>query len=176
MKIHSVSRIHHPVDRVYQVYRDRLPEIAAYIPDIARIEVRRREETPAGPKLLNEWFADPDIPKVAQGLIKEDMKRWLDHAQWHDAQQYVAWTLELPSFGDQVRCSGRNSFYAEGGRTRVELTGELTLHFTRIPGVPRLMTRKIIPMVEEFVVKLVTPNLEKVNSSLERFLDDQEGQ
>ena len=173
VKIHSESRIHHPIERVYQVYRDRLPEIAPYIPDIARIEVRSRVEGPHGPKLLNEWFASPAIPKIAQGIVTDDMKRWLDHAEWHDAEQYVAWTLELPAFGEQVLCTGRNSFYPDGKGTRVVLTGDLQIKVNRIPGVPRIMLGKIIPKVEEFVVKLITPNLERVNSSLERFIDDQ---
>ena len=83
----------------------------------------------------------------------------------------MAWTLELPTFGDQVRCSGRNSFHAVGDHTRVVLSGDLFIEIERIPGVPRVMIRRMRPRVEQFVVKLTTPNLNKVNSSLERFLD-----
>ncbi len=172
MKIYSESRIHHPVDAVYQVYRDRLPEIAAYLPDVARIVVREREDTGNGPKLLNEWFADPSIPQIAQRFIKDDMKRWLDHATWHDDERYVAWVIELPSFGEQVVCSGRNSFFADGKGTRVVLDGDLQIKVTKVPGLPRMMVRKVVPKVEEFVVKLITPNLEQVNRSLEQFMDD----
>jgi hypothetical protein len=35
------------------------------------------------------------------------------------------------------------------------------------------MAGRIAPKIEAFIVKLITPNLEKVNHSLEHFLDDQ---
>lgn len=174
MQIHSESRIHHPLELVYQSYRDRLPEIAPYTPDIREIVVHSREERPEGPKLHNIWVADREIPAIANGLIKEDMLRWDDFASWNDAERHVDWVLRIPAFPDQVQCSGRNAFFDDGaGGTRVVLSGDLSISLKKIPGVPRLLAGRIAPKIEEFIVKLVTPNLEKVNSSLERFLDEQ---
>ena len=174
MRIQSESRIHHPLEIVYEAYRDRLPEIAPYTPDIKEIVVHSREDGDVGPKLHNEWRAERELPRVVQGLVTPDMLRWDDFAQWNDAENHVDWVLRIPAFPDQVRCMGRNAFFADGDRaTRVVLSGELEINLKNVPGVPRLMAKRIAPMIETFIVKLITPNLEKVNSSLERFLDDQ---
>jgi hypothetical protein len=177
MKIHSESRIHHPLEQVYQTYRDHLSEIAPYTPDIKEIVVNARDERPAGPKIHNIWIADREIPKVARNIIKPDMLQWDDFAQWDDTARHVDWVLNIPAFPNQVKCSGRNAFFADGpDRTRVVLTGNLEINAKNIPGVPRIVAGRLAPKIETFIVKLITPNLEKVNHSLERFLDDHIGE
>jgi len=41
-----------------------------------------------------------------------------------------------------------------------------------MPGVPKLVAKRITPVVEKFIVSMITPNLKKVNESLQTFLDD----
>jgi hypothetical protein len=171
MEIRSESRIKYPRDQVYRTYRDRLPEIAKYIPDIREIVVKSREETADRVKLHNEWVAEREIPAFAQAVLKPEHLRWDDHAEWHDDEHYVAWTLKTRAFTDAVRCSGRNTFLEDGAGTRVVLTGELAIDLKEIPGVPGFLAKRIAPQVEKFIVSLVTPNLERVNASIERFLD-----
>ena len=172
MKIYSESRIHHPLALVYESYRDRLSEVAPYTPDVKEIVVHSREELEIGPKIHNEWIVDRELPRVVQGLVSQDMMRWNDYAQWNNAQHHVDWELQIPAFPNQVRCRGRNAFFADGpGGTLVRLTGELEISLKDVPGVPRILAGRLRPRVESFIVKLVTPNLEKVNQSLERYLD-----
>jgi hypothetical protein len=171
MEIRSESRIKYPRDQVYRAYRDRLPEIATYIPDIKEIVVKSRADTADGAKLHNEWVADREIPGFAQAILKPEHLRWDDHAEWHDGEHYVAWVLKTRAFTDAVRCSGRNTFLEDGSGTRVVLTGDLTIDLKEIPGVPSFLAKRIAPQVEKFIVSLITPNLERVNASIERFLD-----
>ena len=173
MDIHSESRIAHPREAVYAAYRDRLPEVAAYIPDIREILVVSREPTADGVRLHNRWHADREIPSVVRGVLSPDMLHWDDHAAWSDGGFRCDWRLHIPAFPDQVRCSGRNTFLADGAGTRVVLTGQLQITADRIPGVPRILARRLAPQVEKFIVRLITPNLEQVNLSLGRFLDAQ---
>jgi hypothetical protein len=101
------------------------------------------------------------------------MLRWDDFAEWDDAAKHVNWRLNIPAFPDQVRCSGRNAFFADGpNATRVILTGDLQINMKKMPGVPRILAGRIAPKLESFIVMLITPNLEKVNQSIERYLDD----
>ena len=171
MKIHSESLIAHPLDEVYKAYRDELPRIARFIPDIKEILVKSREETPEGVKLHNLWVADRELPKMIKGLVKPEMMQWDDYADWNDGETFVAWRLVIPAFKDQVRCEGRNSFYADGEHTRVVLTGELHIKLENVPGVPKFMAKKMAPKIEEFIVKLITPNLKLVNECLGDYLD-----
>ena len=172
MKINSESRINHPQSDVYLAYRDRLPEVASYIPDIKEIRVESREQTAAGIKLHNLWIADREIPRMVQGFVKPHMLRWNDYADWNDAGAYCDWRLQIPAFPNNVTCSGRNSFYADGDSTRVVLTGELEIN-PNFPGIPRMVARRLAPQIERFIVMLITPNLERVNQSLGAFLDAQ---
>lgn len=171
-RISSESRIAHPRDAVYRAYRDQLPAIAQYIPDIREIVVRSRTDRPQGPLLHNEWVADREIPSYAAAFVKPEHLRWDDHASWDDAQFHVDWVIKTRTFTDAVHCAGRNAFFDDGaGGTRVVLSGELRIAADEIPGVPRFLGRRFAPDVERFVVALVTPNLEQVNASIGRFLD-----
>lgn len=171
MRIHSASFIHFPLECVYPTYRDRLPEVAAFMPDIRLIEVVHRTDTPRGPDILNIWHPENRIPPVAQKVVKPEMLRWEDHAEWDDAHTWVDWRLVIPAFKDQVTCSGRNRFEDAGDRTRVVVEGELDIDIRRIPGVPKLLANRMKPQIEQFIIRLVQPNLEKVNGSLEAFMD-----
>jgi len=174
MKIHSVSPVHHPQERVYRTYRDRLREIAPYIPDIKEITVRSREEGDGSVRQHNRWVARREIPRMLQVVVKPEMLCWDDIATWKDAEFCCDWVLRLRVFTESVHCRGTNWFRAEGpGRCRVVLEGDLDIALDRMPGVPSIVARRIGPQVERFFVSLITPNLERVNQSLERFLDDQ---
>ncbi len=176
MRIHSESVISHPQPVVYEAYRDRLSEIAAYMSDVKEIQVEKREPVDGGVKIHNVWISDSDVPVFARAFIKPEMLRWDDFADWRDDEGKVYWKLRLRVFTDQVTCSGTNSFVAAGDdRTKVVLEGDLDIDLKNIPGVPRLLAGGLKPKVEKFIVGLITPNLEKVNESLQTFLDEQVG-
>ena len=176
MQIDSASRIHHPRDLVYRVYRDRLEELVPYLDDIKAIQVLSSTPTDTGVKLHNEWHASTEIPSVAQRFLSPDKLRWDDHADWNDTGYYVDWTIKTRAFTEAVSCSGRNTFLEDGeGATKVVLTGSLTLDLKKVKGVPSFLAGSIGPRIEAFIVELITPNLVAVNQSLERFLDSEAG-
>ncbi len=79
MKLEADARISFPRELVYSTYRDRLPELVPYLPNITGITVKSREDEGQVSKLLNVWDAQAEIPKVAQAIIKPEMASWLDH-------------------------------------------------------------------------------------------------
>jgi hypothetical protein len=173
MRIHTESLIRHPQEKVYRAYRDRLPEIAAYIPDVREIIVESKDELEGGVKLHNVWIAEREIPVFARAFLKPEMLRWDDFAEWRDAKHQVAWKLKLRVFTDNVRCSGTNTIRrVDDHTTAVTLEGDLDIDLKSIPGVPKLLAGGLKPQVEKFIVSLITPNLERVNESLQQFLDE----
>jgi hypothetical protein len=173
MRIHSESIIRHPQASVYEAYRDKLSEIAAYIPDVKEIVVRSRKESEGVVEIHNEWIADRDVPIFARAFLKPEMLRWDDFAVWRDADHQVRWNLKLRLFTDNVRCGGTNTFRKIADEeTAVTLEGDLDIDLKSMPGVPKFLAGGLKPKVEEFIVSLITPNLEKVNESLQRYLDD----
>ncbi len=148
-----------PRERVFEAYRDRLPELAAHLPNIRAVRVVRREERDGEVHLVNEWTGGGDIPSAARAVLSESMLRWLDHATWHAATFSVTWRTEVNVFPGAVASSGENRFLDVPGGTRLEIRGGLTCDATRIPGVPRLLARAVGGAVERVLVGQVQVNL-----------------
>lgn len=174
MRIYTESRITHPREVVYHAYRDRLAEIAAYIPDIRAIEEKSREDLGGGQtKVHNEWIGDREVPRFARGFLSPEAFRWDDYAEWDDGKHHVHWSIKLRMFTDSVTCGGVNSFREIDENTAaVVLDGDLQIDLASIPGVPSLLARPLKPKVDEFIVSLIKPNLIQVNKSLQAFLDE----
>ncbi len=172
MQISSSSRIHHPLARVYSVYRDRLPDLTRFLPDIERIDVRSRVQVDGGVQLVNVWHACTPIPSVARPFVRPEMMSWEDHAHWSDMETLCRWRLVVPALRKQVQCSGQTVLTADGDGTRVALVGDLQIRLDEFPGMNRWMARHMGPQVEAFIVQLITPNLERVNHALASFLDE----
>lgn len=174
MEIKSESRILYPREVVYRAYRDRLPEVAAYIPDIKAVVVKqRREDDGSVVRLQNEWISDAEVPAFARRFLSSEMLRWDDFATWDEKVFACDWRIKTRAFTDAVTCGGRNLFVADGpNATRVVLSGDLKIDLKEIPGVPKFLAGTVGPQVEKFIVSLITPNLVRVNESLGRFLDE----
>jgi nitrogen fixation protein len=172
MKIHSLSLVHHPRGAVYRAYRDRLSEIAAYIPDVREIKVQSRKDVGGKVELHNVWVAQREVPTALKVVLKPENLMWDDYATWDEATMTCDWELKTRVFREMVRCRGRNTFTEQGGKTAVLLSGDLEIDISSLPGMPDFVARRLGPQVEKFIVSLITPNLERVNQSLERFLDE----
>lgn len=171
MEIRSESRISYPRDQVYRAYRDRLSDIAAFIPDVQQIIVHSREEGSGQVKIHNEWVAQKEIPAIAAKIIRPEHLRWDDYATWHDDTFHCEWEIKPRAFTDAVICRGRNTFVTDGDDTLVQLTGELQINLKEVPGVPSFLGSRLAPQVEKFIVSLITPNLQATNEAIQAFLD-----
>jgi len=171
MQIYSESHIAHPADRVFEVYRDKLDEIADYMDDIKHIKVLSREDGDGFVRLHNEWASSRDVPRVARTMIQPQHLYWDDHATWFASSLHCDWRIETRVFTHAVTCSGKNEILERSGNTVVRLTGSFHIALTEIPGMPSFMAKRMIPQVEKFIVALITPNLEKTNAAVGRYLD-----
>jgi hypothetical protein len=173
MRIHSASVLPFPRTLVYETYRDRLSDIADEMTDIRKIDVLSRQDAGDGTvRIHNRWYAQVTLPAMAERVVKPEWRQWDDHAVWTDSAFVVDWRLEVPTFGDQVQCSGRNSFTEVDGGTRVSIDGDLQIRIKKIPGVPSILLRRALPEVEKFIARMIAPNLSKVNESLQTVLEN----
>ena len=174
--LRSIDVVRHPLERVFQTFRDRMPEIAEYIPNVSRIDVTERTDHPDGRvSLVNQWHAVSDIPTAAKAVVKPEMLGWTDRAEWHPEQRVVHWQLEPMFFTDKVKCSGTNRFTAlDDQRTEVRLEGDLQIHLGDLAFVPRPFRARVSKELERFIVSLIGPNLGNATKAVERFLDDQD--
>lgn len=175
MKIESESRVHHPVEAVWALYRDELPLLAPLIPDVREIVIQERQELPGGLSQLSLWISDRPAPRIG-GAPGHAHFQWEDRARWDEARRLVAWELNMLSLPGRVRCSGTTRFLADGpGACWIRLSGDLSLDLRGIPGVPGFLVGSITPRVEKAVIERLGPNLVRVNQALERVLDERAG-
>ena len=166
MKISVPSTIGYSREQVFLAYRDDLPQLVEYLPNIEKIDVALREEPQPGiVRFENHWYAEANIPKVAQKFIKPDMLKWIDHATWNEDAWTCDWRIETMFMSEAVSCSGHNTFVERDDGT-MDLLIEGDLKVNSIPGMPRLLAGTVAPQIEKFIVSLITPNFDTINKGI----------
>jgi len=170
MRIEADARIPFPRDVVFAAYRDNLPNLVQYLPNVKSITVLDRKDEGNLCKLKNEWWAKGEIPRAAQSVIKPEMLSWYDHAEWNQDTFSNKWRIQMRVMEKVVSCQGGNSFEVEGSGTVLKIRGDLNLDLKEVPGVPRFLAGTIGPTVEKFVVGMLKPNLVEVSKGIEQYL------
>ncbi|MBW2254838.1 MAG: hypothetical protein JRI25_09625 [Deltaproteobacteria bacterium] len=174
MRFAFEETIHHPIDRVYPVLRDRLSEMVPFLESVDSIELlSRTEEADGRLRLLNVWQGNAlQAPTVVRPFVTRDLIKWKDHAVWNDPENRVEWRFEAFHLDQLFDAQGANIFTAASDRsTCIEISGSLDVYPERVPGVPRLVARRFGPRIESFVIGLITPNLAQLPGAVEAFLD-----
>jgi len=127
-------------------------------------------------RLLNLWQGNArQAPTAVRPFMTRDLVRWKDHAVWNDQENRVEWRFEAFHLDRLFDARGANAFSAvDDGSTRVDISGTLEVYPERVPGVPRLVARRIAPRVESFVIGLITPNLAQLPRAVQEYLDQED--
>ena len=171
MKIETDVTLPFPRERVFVAYRDRLPELLQYLPNIRGLDVKKREERDAEVYLVNDWKGGGEVPSVARSFLRESMLSWTDHATWRSADFVCAWRTDVHAFPGALNSAGTNRFVELGPeKTRIEFRGELTCDASKVPGVPKLLARSINGTVEKIFVGKIVENLVAVGEGIGKLL------
>ncbi len=158
---------------VFAAYRDQLPKLVEYLPNIRRIEVVSRTDEGDTVELENIWYGGGDIPGAARAVLSESMLSWRDFALWDQTDWSCSWRIETKSFTEAVRCEGSSRFFETPDGTRMEVRGEIEIDASKIAGIPKLLRSRVGNTVAEFLSKKITPNLVDVSTGLSRYLEKQ---
>lgn len=160
MKLEVSAEIPFPRPLVFEIYRDKLPELVKYLPNIRGIQQVTRTEEGATVKLLNHWKGGGDVPAAVRKFLSEDLLEWDDHATWYGDKFTCDWRTVVPAFKDAVDSAGHNTYEELGPNlTKLTIKGDLKVDAGKIKGVPRLLGGAIGPVVEAFLVNSIKPNL-----------------
>lgn len=171
MKFTIVDEIPFPLDTVFQTHRDKLPEMVDHMPNIDKIEVAERREEGELIHLVNIWHASQtDVPSIARPFVKPDMLQWTDRATWDSDAYTTDWDIELGFLPEAVTCRGHNTLEEFDGITRITMDAELIVDASKLPGVPKLLAKKLSTTVEKFVIGLIEPNLRETNKVVGDYL------
>ncbi|MFW5966842.1 MAG: DUF2505 family protein [Persicimonas sp.] len=168
--------IDHPRELVFTTFRDDLDDLDEFLPDIKSITTESREERDEDTThVVRIWKArDEEIPSLAKKFIKPEMLQWTDRATWNEDEWTCEWEIEVGFLSDAITSKGVNHYHDRDGSTEIVIEGTLEVDAKKIPGVPGMLAGRVGKAVENFVVKMITPNLKDVNRGLERYLAAQE--
>jgi len=164
----------HPLELVFEAFRDRLSELVPYLPAIESIETVEREALgPGRVRLVNIWQGNRAVaPKALRPFASAKALRWKDTAEWDEDERATTWRFETFQLSSLYDCHGRNHYEERPEGTLFVLTAELEVYPERVPGVPKFMARKLKPKIEDFVRHRVTDNLAELARGVQAFLDD----
>ena len=173
MKLESSDIIDQPIDKVYATVRDHLADIAPYLPNVEKIEVESEKNAKTGKSITNRWYADVPVPGLLKKVLKPEMFSWLDKAVWHDKNKKVDYVLES-TFGKELfDAKGTNTFVDMGdGRTELKFSCEVVIYPEKVPGVPKLLAKKVGPAIEALLKKMLEPNLTSLGSGLKVYYEE----
>lgn len=163
------------VESVVDSVRERLAELAAFLPEVASIEpLDKSVDTDGITHMKSLWCANPSsVPVAVRHLVSQEMLQWRDIATWHDNPSRVCWRFETAHFKTLYTCSGTNYFEPVGdSATRIRMTGELCVFAEQIPGVPNFIAKRLRPRIEEWLVGMMMPNLEALPVAIEKLLSE----
>lgn len=171
MEIKTDVTLPFPRARVFVTYRDRLNDLLVFLPNIRGLAIKSRDGEGGVVRLVNEWKGGGEIPSVARGFLSESMLAWTDHATWKEAEHVCAWRTEVHAFPGALQSSGENRFVElPDGRTRIEFRGQLVCDASKVPGVPKLLSRSLNGTIEKIFVGKIQENLTAVGEGIGKLL------
>lgn len=173
-EIQTANTIHFDRETVYTTFREKLSELSPYLPDIREIELESYDEIDdSTTKIVRIWKAAADeIPSLLSKFIDPDKLQWTDYATWRRNRWECDWEMEVNFLTDAIACHGTNRFIEKNGATEIAIDGQLEVDTSKIKGVPSFLGGKVESAIENFVVRLITPNLDDVCRGLEEYLED----
>ena len=173
MRIDVSMTIPFPRAKVFAAYRDHLPDLVPYLPNIRGISVTSRTDEGQVVKLLNRWKGGGEIPGAVRKFLSEGMLEWDDHAEWNETDWTCAWRTVVPAFKDAVDATGMNTYVeVTPESTKLTIAGNLKVDAGKVKGVPRLLSGTVSPMIESFLVATIKPNFSEVAKGVEKFLKE----
>lgn len=169
MDLIAQTRVAFPRELVFTTYRDKLPELVPFLPNVSSIVVKERVDQGEKTKLVNLWTGKTDIPSAAQRFIKPEMFMWTDFADWDRDTWTCHWRSETHAFPGLIECSGKTVYEPVGEATELRITGALILHLEKAH-VPRLLAGTVRPLIEKLVVGNLKPNLLSTGGGVEKYL------
>ncbi|HVM98456.1 MAG TPA: hypothetical protein VMT89_18825 [Candidatus Acidoferrales bacterium] len=182
MQFSSSQTLSHPAPLVLDTMIHNMEAIVPFLPNVESIATEKSEELSNRQiRIVRHWTGAIDAaPAIVRPFLPAEWLGWTDTAVWTPAEYKVEWThtptvTRLASLYD---CNGTNYFEPDPTnptkQTRIRIAGNLVVHPSVLPGVPRFLADRMAPQVEKFIINLVTPNLSDLVSGLQRYLDRQQ--
>ncbi len=175
MRIEHSDIIEASADRVYSIVKDDLVKVSTYLPNVREIQVLEYKKLDKNKtRIINKWFARANMPALIQKFMSDELFSWKDTATWDDSKLEVEYELESSVGKDIYEARGRNYFKAiSTHKSELVLTCEVIIYPEKIPGVPRLLAKKVQPIIEQVLEKIIESNLTTLGKGIKEYLKHQ---
>ena len=172
------ARVTEHADKVVRALMDELDNVTPLMNSVDEVKtLERGEPDGGGTRIVRRWQGSPTTsPAVLRPFLTRESLAWVDDALWFPKQYKVEWSV-TSNMSRLYTCGGTNYFEPHPERpdewTRVRLTGTVTVHGDKFPGVPAFVGRKVAPKLESFIIRKLEPNFRDLASGIQRYLDGQ---
>jgi len=174
MDLQINEKIDRPINDVYTLVRDNLDKLVPYLPNVDKIEVKKH--APKGDEtveVINYWYGKVDMPGMLKKFLSPEIFSWKDVAAWDNSEKAVEYRLESFLANDLFDAKGKNFFIDNGdGTTDLKITCTVKIYPEKVPGIPRLLAKKVTPMIEALMEKLLGPNLTSLGKGLQKYFEE----
>ncbi len=171
MRIEADTVLRYPRDAVFTAYRDDIGALVEYLPNVRRVDVAERTDEGSVVRMHKVWHGATELPANLASKLEERFLSWDDYAVWDDSTWSCEWTIHPHALREAVRCAGRIDFIdLGGGRTRIEMSGDIAIELDRVKGVPAFLAGSLGRSAESFLVRTISANLLSVNDALAAYL------
>lgn len=173
MRLEAKEIINRPIEEVFPMVRDNLTELVPYMSNVKKIDVISKSEEDGKTHITNHWHAIAEMPSLLKKFINPDILSWKDIAVWDNDLYKVDYTLQSVLANDLFDANGTNSFVSiNANQTELILSCEVEIYADKIPGVPRLLAKKVTPVVEGLIKTILTPNLTALGKGLNQYFSE----
>jgi len=170
MKIQVSESVPLPADEVFHLLRDDMPALVPFMREIESITVTSRRDEDGLVHLVNLWKGDTSkIPRPLRKVARPELFSWNDHASWTTATRQATWRLEPRVGGNVFECWGTTQVLPDGETSRLEMDIDLEIHADNVPGVPKILARRLRPQVEAAIERQITPNMRRLADSIRAY-------
>jgi len=176
MDLRADAHVPFPRGMVFAAYRDAMPHVLRYLPNVRSIEITSRRQEGPRVDVVNVWHGGGQIPGALRAVLNESMLQWTDHATWDASSFRCEWRTQTHAFPTAVTCSGCTVFMEDGPRASLlEIRGELTVDAKKIRGVPSFVAANLSRLIEDFLVANIRANFAETARGLAKHLTDRAG-
>lgn len=140
------------------------------LPNIRHIrELTRQSGSPV--TVQYGWGIDPAVvPAVARPFLRNLLDEVQADTHWHAAERRVSFMFYSDGLRSLFQCEGEFLLHPADGHTRMEVKGVIDVAPHELPGIPKLLSRSILPAVERVVEDSLTPSLSALPGALEKLI------
>lgn len=172
MQLYHRDIIDAPQETVYNLVKNHLSEIATYLDSIESIKkISEQKLDPAHTKIVNHWQAKVDLPLLIKKFLSKELISWKDTAVWDEGKKSVSYELESFIANDLFVAKGQNTFNPINDKqTELILRCDVSIHADKVPGIPKLIAAKAVPVIEGVIEKMLKPNIASLASGIRLYL------